>query len=69
MEQKLHEWRLHDFSPFNKYNSSYHIHLGGMGKACVAYGGQKNAYKVSMVNAEEETPLRRFKRWLEVYIT
>ena len=27
------------FFSFNKYNSS-HIHLGGMGKACVAYGGQ-----------------------------
>jgi len=30
---------------------------------------KKNAYRHLMVNAEEETPLRRFKCWLVVYIT
>jgi len=48
--------------------------LGGL-KVAIYYidiiernGGQKNAYKVLMVKAEEETPLRRFKCCLEVYI-
>ena len=39
-----------------------------MGKACVAYGGQKIIYKLLMKNAQEKKPFRSFECWLEVDI-